>query len=887
MRRIKIRGVFSLQLLLLLISLSSRTTNAQTTTLTGIIIDAQTNAKLAGANVVATLQDFERGTSTSLKGEYKIENLHPGNYTITATYIGYEEKIITNVAIATGKIKVLNIVLIPTGIEMNQVVVTASRRFENIFKAPAAVKIIDSSEIESTPTLVPSEYLKGLSAVDIVSTGLNQDRVVFRGFNSAISARLLVFTDYRIAQVPSLRFNVYNLIPPISEDIESIELVLGPGSALYGPNSAGGIMHIITHSPFNSKGTSIIVGAGERSILMTSVRHAGTIGQQFGYKISGRYYRGEDWQYFDPAEPDSIVKGLQTSEGRIPQSDTIANVRDFDIEKISGEARLDFRIIKNLTAIISAGFSRISDIEITDAGAAQAIDWTSSYIQGRLSYGNLFAQVYYNLSDAGNTFFLRTGDILIDNSTMLVSQIQHGFSLMNGKQNFSYGADFLFTRPNTEYTLHGRNEDDDNIDEMGVYLQSETAISSKLKLILAARIDNHSILQDPVFSPRVAIIHSPTFSHNFRLTYNNAYQTPDAGDFFFDFDVSDPRFGPYRARFRGVPETGYNFRRDENGGIGGLYMQSPFTLVGQSQYLPAEATQMWDAVVFLLAQEGIDLSVLPPPTPEQVETIFRLLNVNTGELDPTVAEEVIDIAPLEPRRTTTIELGYKGVINDNLILNTNIYYEKNNMFVAPYAIVTPWVFFEPTSLTAYLSNFMASEDALALAAVIGSIAVGTVTPEEGDPADLLVTTRTYSDISHYGVELDLTFFTKRHWIISGNYTYVSKNFWERKLGEPDDVSLNAPINKIGLSVQYDNPKFGLNSKLRFRYIDNFPVISGIGRGSIPSYFLIDFNASYKVPFDQKLELALSIQNLLNNLHYEFVAVPEIGRLAILRIKYSF
>jgi iron complex outermembrane receptor protein len=881
MRINKLDGVFSFLLFLSLISLSSRTTNAQTATLTGTIIDAQTNAKLASANLVATLQDFERGTSTNQKGEYKIENLNPGSYTITATYIGYEEKIITNVVIATGEIKILNIVLIPTGIEMNQVVVTASRRFENVFKAPAAVIIIDSSEIESIPTLVPSEYLKSLAAVDVVSTGLNQDRVVFRGFNSAISARLLVFTDYRIAQVPSLRFNVYNLIPPISEDIESIELVLGPGSALYGPNSAGGIMHIITHSPFNSKGTSVIVGAGERSIFMGSVRHAGTIGRHVGYKISGRYYQGEDWQYFDPAEPDSIVKGLQSSEGRIPQSDTIANVRDFDIEKISGEARLDFRITNNLTAIISAGFSRISDIEITDAGAAQAIDWTSSYIQGRIIYDNLFAQVYYNLSDAGNTFFLRTGDILIDNSTMLVSQIQHGFSLMNGQQNFSYGADFLFTRPNTEYTLHGRNEDNDNIDEMGIYIQSETAFSKRLKLILAARIDNHSILQDPVFSPRIAIVYSPTFSHNFRITYNNAYQTPDAGDFFFDFDVSDPRFDPYRARFRGVPETGYNFRRDENGGLGGLYMQSPFT-PEPSQYLPAEATLMWDAIA-----EGTDLSNLPPPTPEQVGTIFRLLNVNTGDFDPVVAEDVIDIAPLEPRRTTTIELGYKGVINDNLILNTNIYYEKNNKFVAPYAVVTPWVFFEPTSLTAYLSNFMPPENAMELAEAITKIPVGTVTPEEGDPADLLITTRTYSDISHYGVELDLTFFTKRHWIISGNYTYVSKNLWERKPGEPDDVALNAPINKFGLSLQYNNPDLGLNSQLRFRYVDNFPVISGIGRGTIPSYFLIDFNASYKLPFNQNLELALSIQNILNNLHYEFVAVPELGRLAILRIKYSF
>jgi len=181
-------------------------------------------------------------------------------------------------------------------------------------------------------------------------------------------------------------------------------------------------------------------------------------------------------------------------------------------------------------------------------------------------------------------------------------------------------------------------------------------------------------------------------------------------------------------------------------------------------------------------------------------------------------------------------------------------------------VETPNVFFELTSLTDYLSNFIPPEDAQTLAAVIDSIPVGTVTPEEGDPADLLVTTRTYGNVSHYGVELSLAYYTFGYWTFRGNYSYVSENFWEREVGEPEDVALNAPKHKIGVAVHYNNPNLGFFSQLRLRYIDNFPVISGVGRGTVPSYF---------------------IQNLLNNLHTEFVAVPEIGRLVILRIKYSF
>ena len=893
--RHKVQWILTTLILSLIIIFSSTKSFGQTASLYGIITNENTSDVLAGANVIITSGEFRKGTSTNSTGKYKIQDLPAGSYTLSITFISYKSKIIKDIVLAAYETKLLNVELIPTGIEMNLVVVTASRRPEKVNEAPAAVIVLESTDIESNPTLVTTEHLKGLTAVDVVSTGLNQDRVVIRGFNGAISSRLLVLIDNRLAQVPSLRFNVYNLIPSIDEDIERIELVLGPGSALYGPNSAGGVMHIITKSPFSSQGTTVTIGGGERSIFMTSFRHAGIISQQIGYKVSGQYYQGNDWEYFDPAEPKYIVKGIQSTKGKIVQGDTILNKRNFDVEKISADARFDFLLTNDFTAILSGGISRISDIEITGASAVQAIDWTSSYIQGRLSYKALFTQVYYNRSDAGESFFLRNGDLLIDNSSLLVAQIQHEFTLMNERQRFTYGTDLLLTRPNTQSTLHGRNEDNDDINEIGVYLQSETILSSKLKLILAARVDENSVLNNIVFSPRAAFIFRPNDNNTFRITYNRAYQTPETGDFFFDFNVSPTLEGlPYGVRLRGVPETGYNFRRDKNGGIGGLYMQSPFTpetAGGKGTYLPAEATQMWNAVVFLLAQEGIDLSGLPPPNSEQVGTILRVLDTNTGPepfFVPAVTEDVIDIAPLEPQRTTAFEIGYIGDIGENLIFTTNFYYENNINFIAPYVVETPNVFFEPASLALYfISLGMPAEDASDLSNAIKEIPVGTITPEEGDPADLLVTTRTYGNVSHYGVELNLTYYTLGYWTLRGNYNYVSENFWKRKVGEPEDVALNAPKQKIGVTVHYNNRGIGLNSKLRLRYIDSFPVVSGVGRGTVPSYFVIDINASYKLPFNRNFELSLSIQNLLNNLHREFIAVPEIGRLGILQFKYSF
>jgi len=618
----KSQWVLSTLILSSIIIFSSTKSFGQAASLYGIITVAKTNEELVGANVVITSGEFRQGTSTNSIGKYELQNIPPGSYTLSITFISYKSKIIKDIVLADYETKLLNIELIPTGIEMSPVVVTASRRLEKVTEAPAAVIILESTDIESNPTLVTTDHLKGLTAVDVVSTGLNQDRVVIRGFNGAISSRLLVLTDNRLAQVPSLRFNVYNLIPTIDEDIERIELVLGPGSALYGPNSAGGVMHIITKSPFSSKGTTVTIGGGERSIFMTSFRHAGIFNPQIGYKISGQYYHGNDWEYFDETDHDSIE-------------------RDFNVEKISADARIDFLLTHNFTAILSGGISRISDIEITGASAVQAIDWTSSYIQGRVNYKALFAQLYYNRSDAGESFFLRNGDLLIDNSSLLVAQIQHGITLISGRQRFTYGTDLLLTRPNTQRTLHGRNEDNDDINEIGVYLQSETILSSKLNLILAARVDENSRLQDMVFSPRAAVVYRANENNTFRITFNRAYQTPETGDFFYDFNVSQTLGGlPFRVQLRGVPETGYNFRRDESGGIGELYMQSPFTAEdagGPRTYLPAEATQMWDAVVDILLSYGEDISALPPPNSEQVGTILILshnvqLHLKSGTL---------------------------------------------------------------------------------------------------------------------------------------------------------------------------------------------------------------------------------------------------------------
>ncbi|MFQ6114401.1 MAG: carboxypeptidase regulatory-like domain-containing protein, partial [bacterium] len=463
--------------------------SAQTATLRGTVTDAETGEVLAGANIVVKSEAVKTGAASISTGEFEVKNLPGGNYTITVTYIGYEKKILTDVVLTAGEKKSLDISLTPTGIRVNPVTITASRRPEKLLEAPAAVTVLQASDIQNRPMLSPTDQLRGLPAVDVGTKGIVQSNVVIRGFNDIISATLQTLTDYRYEHVPSLRYNVPHLISLTNEDIDRIEVVSGPGSALYGPNSANGVLHVITRSPFESEGTTISFGGGGRDffnisdrdpqggsgILTASFRHARRLGEKLAFKISAQYIRGQDWENFDPVEPDTVVIFRPTATGIEPLSGPVSNQRDFDVDRFAGEARLDYRMSDDAMLIFSGGVTRADEVELVQTGAAQIKGWTHTYVQARLNYKDLFVQGFINASNSGDTYLLRTGQVVDDHSKLIAGQIQHSLSF-GERQHFTYGFDALLTRPDTKRSLHGRNEDRDSVDEFGVYLQSETKL---------------------------------------------------------------------------------------------------------------------------------------------------------------------------------------------------------------------------------------------------------------------------------------------------------------------------------------------------------------------------------------------------------------------------
>ena len=742
-------------------------------------VASEDGTALLGANIVVrgTATEALRGTTTDGEGAYRIDGLPPGDYEVTVSFLGYESATRANVGISSGETTRLDISLAATTLIGQQVVVSASRKQEKLLDAPASISVVELDEILNRPALSPTDYIKDLAGVDQAKVGVSQSSTVVRGFNRTFTGSLLQMVDNRIARIASLRLNMGNSIPITSEDIQRIEVVRGPGSALYGPNSANGVMHIVTRSPIGSEGNAFAVYGGERSLRKATFRHASSVDDKIGFKVSGEYSKAREWAFDDPAEV-------------IP--------RDDDNERLLGEIRIDLRPTDDLSIIGSAGYSRIKSVQMTGQGAAQAADWSTRFFQARTQYKGWFAQIFLNMNDAGDTKLLRTTQPIVDTSRLTVMQLQHNL-VLGARQQFTYGVDVLMTRPNTGNTTHGRFEDDDNLDEYGLYLQSETNLNDRVSLMLAGRVDEHSRFDDPVFSPRAALVYKPSTESTLRLTYNRAFGTPSSVHYFLDLIAgSDPfglgknfaplGLGPDRTidlRTQGV-NSRFTFRRGDNG----LPMyRSPFAPVAglpADTYLPmndpastnllwgvargavlAELTpQLQGLAVPIITQYLISLG-LPAPNAAQLAAqqaaqlaaafpgvipsalpgltnSLGVLDTGTGSFNPVDPSSVRDVDPMRPSITETFEVGYKGVVGNKLVLTADFYRNKIHDFISSIHIVTPNVFLDPGPLASALGAGIAQQLALpenaqlaAALAVLDDPDTGVGGDRNGSPVDEL------------------------------------------------------------------------------------------------------------------------------------------------------
>ena len=184
----------------------------------------------------------------------------------------------------------------------------------------------------------------------------------------------------------------------MSTDLERVEIVRGPGSALYGAGVDAGVIHYITKGPARHPGTSLSLTRGERSTMGGEFRHAGVI-SRLGYKVTAQFAQADDWE-LDPA--DSLDANQLDNDFQDPESGERLQ-RDNDYRKFNMNGMLQYQFSDDVTLKGNAGYSTLDATILSAIGTLQADGFGYSYGQLRFQSGHFFAQGYLNRNHSYQT----------------------------------------------------------------------------------------------------------------------------------------------------------------------------------------------------------------------------------------------------------------------------------------------------------------------------------------------------------------------------------------------------------------------------------------------------------------------------------------------------
>ncbi|OGU74340.1 MAG: hypothetical protein A3H45_03205 [Ignavibacteria bacterium RIFCSPLOWO2_02_FULL_55_14] len=496
----------------------------QTGVLQGHVRHVDTKTGVPGANL--RLQGTVRGGATDEQGFYKIEGIPSGPYVVIVTAIGHAS-INREVTIGEGTVAEQDFLLSDEAVEMRDVMVYgASLRAERITDAPAAVSVIDARQIARNASSGQfARLIETEPGMDIVQNGLYDININTRGFNSSLNRRVLILLDGRDFGTAFLGAPEWNGLSIPIEEMGRIELVKGPGSALYGANAYNGVINITSISPRTNPGTRVLIGGGEHGTARADIRHAG-VKDNWSYRlnaggISGKTLSTPRTNY--AFEYDSLfsqpffhneLRALNT--GAITQAYTSLRI-DYDYDTGGG-------------ATVEGGISQVeNEVYVTGIGRVQSTKAQKPWI--RMNYrGHGFNVLLWSHSriNIEPEYSLSTGLPLTQNANISQGEVQYAFQTLDDMMFVVAGASIRFVDIDTRGSLMASPRKDNM---SGVFAQAEYRFSDRLKTVVAVRLDK-STLHSSQVSPKAAVVWTPMEGHTLRGTFNQAFQSPNYSELY-------------------------------------------------------------------------------------------------------------------------------------------------------------------------------------------------------------------------------------------------------------------------------------------------------------------------------------------------------------------
>ncbi|WP_291100370.1 MULTISPECIES: TonB-dependent receptor domain-containing protein [unclassified Flavobacterium] len=276
-------------------------------TISGSVTDSN-NQPISGANIKVV--GDSAGTVTDGDGKFTLSSSKKLPFTIDVTSVGYESKSV-NVSSSNQKV---SIKLTYEETKLNEIVVSASRTPERVLESPVTIERIGIKDIKRTASPTFYDGLENLKEVQMNTSSLTFKSINTRGFATVANTRFMQLVDGMDNSSPLLNFVLGNMIGVSEIDVQSVELLPGASSALYGANAFNGIMFMNSKSPFTYQGISTYLKYGETSQKAAGtngfydfgIRMAHAFNKYFAAKANFTYMDGTDWfatNYDDKTRP--------------------------------------------------------------------------------------------------------------------------------------------------------------------------------------------------------------------------------------------------------------------------------------------------------------------------------------------------------------------------------------------------------------------------------------------------------------------------------------------------------------------------------------------------------------------------------------------------------
>ncbi|HRV55519.1 MAG TPA: TonB-dependent receptor, partial [Mangrovimonas sp.] len=384
------------------------------TKVSGTVVD-ENNQPIPGANVVVV--GAAVGAVTDFDGGFALTVNQNPPFSLQASSIGF--------SVATMEITENNQVvqfILKEGTQLDEIVISASRTPERIFESPVTVERFGLKEIKNTASVDFYDGLENLKGVDINTNSLTFKAVNTRGFATFANTRFMQLVDGMDNSTPALNFPIGNLVGMNEVDVQSVELLPGAASALYGANAFNGILFMRSKSPFDHSGISGYYkqgmtsqdAAGDNTYRDLGIRVAYKFSEKFAAKVNFGWLKGTDWW-------------ATNYQGKPGTGATRASL-DYDGYNVYGD-----EVSTNIRAA-SGGLGIVPDVVVSRTGYNESdlTDYNAESIKADWGlyyrpWGNDFEIQYVGKIGTGSTIYQGTNRYYIDGFT----QQQHKLEIKN------------------------------------------------------------------------------------------------------------------------------------------------------------------------------------------------------------------------------------------------------------------------------------------------------------------------------------------------------------------------------------------------------------------------------------------------------------------------